>query len=141
MSVIIGFDSHPSSRAALTYGATLARQLGTEIHVVHVEDSSDQPVDPDELDYEAELRSNLNRHESQARDLLGADTSDWDFTCVHGPIRDALRRMSDRYPESILVIGERRPGLRALLASVFDRPVASSIVRHTGCPVLVVPEG
>lgn len=141
MSVIVGFDSHPSSRAALIYGAALARRLGTEIHVVHVEDSSDQPVDPDELDYETELQTNLNRHERLARDLLGAEATDWDFTCVHGPIRNALRRMADRYPESILVIGERKPGLRAALSSVFDRPVASSIVRHTGCPVLVVPEG
>lgn len=44
MALVVGYDRHPVSRAALLFAAELAGALNVPLHVVHVADLSDKPI-------------------------------------------------------------------------------------------------
>ncbi|SIS04739.1 universal stress protein [Williamsia sterculiae] len=140
MNVVIGYDEHPASLAALRTGATLARGQGATIWVVHVADINDEPVDPDSADYEGDTADRLAHHRATVSTLLDADRHDWSYQVVHGPPAPALMRIAETLDAALLVVGRPEHGLTALLDHTMSGAVSRELLRHATCPVLIVPE-
>ena len=54
-AIVVGWDAHRPSTAALTYAVMLAQSLAAHIHVVHIVDVDDLPVDPDAAEWEHDV--------------------------------------------------------------------------------------
>ncbi len=50
--IVVGVNRDPASQEALIVAADLARRLHAHLHVVHVVDLADYPIDPDASDWE-----------------------------------------------------------------------------------------
>lgn len=50
--LVVGFDRYPSSWQALRFAITLAEPLNAYLHVAHIVDLDDVPIDPDGDDWE-----------------------------------------------------------------------------------------
>lgn len=86
--VVVGFDRHPSSQQALRFAITLAAPLNAHLHVAHIVDLEDFPIDPDSDDWEQRLADALAQERTVACDLLAGSAGKWTYTAHH-----ATRRM------------------------------------------------
>jgi len=134
----VGFDGGPEARAALDAAAELARAAGARLEVITIFNPHISWATPRlaaELEYAAYL--------AEGRDALGrrqqaavATLRDVHATAValEGDEAEALTRRSDQL--DLLVLGSRcyGPLRRVLLGSV-----STELVRHAGCPLLVLP--
>lgn len=44
MALVVGYDRHPASRAAVLFAGELAGALNVPVHIVHVVDTVDNPI-------------------------------------------------------------------------------------------------
>lgn len=89
MNLIVGYDEHPASRAALKFAAGLSRRLDAELNVIHVVTMHDYPIDPDNAEWEANGERELAAEREDARRILQAHgASRWTYDVLRGePVR------------------------------------------------------
>ena len=68
--MVLGWDLHPNSFAALRFAVVMAQRLDAHLHVVHVVDVDDLPIDPDAWNWEEQLDQRLTEDATTARTLL-----------------------------------------------------------------------
>jgi nucleotide-binding universal stress UspA family protein len=141
-TIVVGYVHSAASRHALTTAADLARDLGAHLHVVHVVDLADYPVDPDLPDWEAEVGARLDAAQADAERLL-ADWPEvsWRFDLRRGDPAHALAEEAGRDHARLIVVGTRGgarfvTALERLLGA--SRSVAHAL-EAAQVPVLVVP--
>lgn len=64
--LVVGFDRHPTSHAALGYAIDLAGRLDAFLHVAHVVDTDDLPIDPDSAYWEQTITDNIEHDRRDA---------------------------------------------------------------------------
>ncbi|WFN94814.1 universal stress protein [Gordonia sp. LUNF6] len=141
MNIVIGYDAHANSKAAVVFGARLARALHSQIRVVHVVDFGDLPFDPDEPDYEVETDQHLEEHRRVVAELLGRDADDWTYTTARGETAQVLTNEAQSCGATMIVVGRPHHGLGAMLDHSLSGAVFKGLTNRGNCPVLIVPEG
>jgi nucleotide-binding universal stress UspA family protein len=136
-ALLVGHDSQPASRAAVRYAADLAVRLGAHLHVVHVVDLSDTPIDADSADWEESARKALQGLQQDAGSLLEGFDVGWTYHACHGDPAELLFRVAEEHEAMLIAVGATSRGLARRFME--GGSVARRLMRRRGIPVLVVP--
>ncbi|MGN6245299.1 MAG: universal stress protein [Motilibacteraceae bacterium] len=137
--LVAGFGHGPENLAVLREGADLARRLGAHLHVVHVVDEQDFPVDPDAADWDRVGAAHVERSESYAADVLADADVDWSWLACHGDPANCLRRLAETHSALLVVVGTRGDGVNATISRILAGSVTHRLLRHGTVPLVVVP--
>ena len=140
LNLVMGFDLTPVSECALEVAADLTRRLGAQLHVVHVVDLGDYPIDPDRSDWEEQGKKLLAREREAVRTVLSTFNGRWTYHAWHGDPARLLVTVADEFDALMIVIGAPRDGVGAAISHLIQRSVTTGLTGHRGHrPVLVVP--
>jgi len=135
--VAVGRGMHSSQ--VLPTSTDLAARLRAQLHVIHVVDEADYPVDPDGPGWEERAAEELQRRERGVRDELVSFAQPWSYHAVHGHPGAVLRDLGNVHQPLMLIVGAGAGGVGGLLErAAFGFP-SSSLLHHSDRPVLVVP--
>jgi len=137
--LVIGWNRHPDSVVALRYAVRLAQRLDAHLHVVHIVDLDDEPLDPDAPNWDELFDTTVNEAALEARELLNAVPASWTYHSGHGSAADLLTTVSDRYAVMMVVVGSPRGGFMSYVDSVLGQSVAQRIIGKRKVPLLMVP--
>jgi len=138
--LVVGFDRCSSSHVALRFAIDLAVPLNAHLHVVHIVDLEDFPIDPDSADWEERLADALAQERAQACGLLGELPGNWTYYAQVGDPAHVLAMLADAHDALMIVIGSARGGLLSALDRAVGESVSAHLVRHARRPVVVVPD-
>jgi nucleotide-binding universal stress UspA family protein len=143
-TIVVGYAGTPASRAALATAAGLADELAAALHVVHVIDLRDFPVDPDSVDWERAGSRRLESERAEVAEQLHAFAGRWDYDLERGNPAHAIAAAALQSQARMIVVGahvgSRFGGaLEHLLRA--SRSVAHALEHseHADIPVLIVP--
>lgn len=136
-ALVVGHDSQPASRAAVRYAADLAERLGAHLHVVHVVDLSDTPIDADSADWEQRAHKALEALQADARELLAGYDIGWTYHACHGDPAELLARVAEEYGVMLIAVGATSRGMARRFME--GGSVARRLMRRHSIAVLVVP--
>ena len=119
--VVVGFDRCPASYHALRFAIELAAPLNAYLHVAHIIDIQDFPVDPDGDDWEQCFADTLDQERATACDLRLPDFSRTYDVLVAGGGNAALSA----------AIEARRAGASVIVAEHAPRAMRGGNTRHT----------
>lgn len=139
-ALMVGYDGGDISHHALTWSLRFASTVGGSVHVVHVVDLADTPVDPDSGSYEADTETQARRERERATEELGRRDVPWTYDAVYGTPVDALDSFAQRYDASMIVLGASGSGFASVLRRLGGESAANNVARHCSRPVLTVPE-
>ncbi len=133
--ILIAVNEQPLSVRAGELGAELARSLGGEVALIHVNAQSypgDTGIPPQQLIAQAQEES--KRLLAGFRERLSLPASTLEFIQTGAPAETITRAAADWRADLIVIGSHGRSGVRrALLGSV-----AEAVMRTAPCPVLVV---
>lgn len=138
-SLVVGWDHESASGSALTFAIDLAARLDAHLHVVHIVDIDDLPVDPDSPDWEDEVRRALDRQAHDAMTALADVTRGWTYHCAHGDPARLLTEVAHDSAALMVVVGSPHSGLRSFLESLGSPSVMHDLIGRHDLPTLVVP--
>jgi nucleotide-binding universal stress UspA family protein len=139
--ILLPVDFSDSSRKAMQYAVSFARQFNAEVLLLHVVETA-APVPPQNMALES-LALTATVREEAARHL-----SEWRGEIVsHVSVKAVVRDGPKAYHEIVSAASENNVDLIVLgthgrtgLAHLFLGSTAERVVRHAPCPVLVVRE-
>jgi nucleotide-binding universal stress UspA family protein len=137
--LVVGFDRHSASHAALSYALDLATRIDAFVHVAHIVDTDDLPIDPDAADWEQAVTDVVEDERRDACALLEHASSPWAYYSRPGRPAHLLAGLADTYDAEMIIIGASRGGLISLLERLLGESVSTSLVHHAHRPVLLVP--
>lgn len=139
--VVLGYRASPHGRAVLQHGADLAMRLGAALHVVHVVDLSDYPIDPDSPDWEQQARKTLAAEQHDVESALADSPGSWTYHAAHGDPVALLRQVADSYDALMFVVGSRGERAGSVISRLLGtRPsVSHGLIAYSHRPVLVIP--
>jgi nucleotide-binding universal stress UspA family protein len=140
VELVVGWDRQPASTAVLRFAVGLAQRLAAHLHVVHIADFDDMPVDSDAWDWEQQFRESLEAHAVRARTILDELRANWTYHAVHGRPPDVLADLADEVDAMMIVLGAPRGGVHSLIDSFAGQSVSHQLTRNRSRPVLLVPE-
>jgi len=125
--LVIGYDRHPASRAALVFAGELAGALNVPLHVVHVVDDADDAGTED-----------LDAERQHVADALG--DVQWTYHRLQGDPATALLEAANQHGALMLIVGRPEQGISAAIGHIITGNVARNLLRRSNRPVLIVPE-
>jgi nucleotide-binding universal stress UspA family protein len=137
--LVVGWDRQPASAAALRFAVGLAQRLGGHLHVVHIADVDDMPVDPDAWDWEQQFRDSVDAQAVDARALLERLGADWTYHAAHGRPSDVLADLAERVDALMIVLGAPRGGMHSFIDTVAGQSVSHQLTGKRGRAVVLVP--
>ena len=139
-TLVMGFDLSPGSQCALEVAADLACRLDAHLHVVHVVDLSDYPIDPDDANWEERAQEALAMEQETVRAALSSFEVFWTYHAWRGNPAALLIKVADEYDALMVVIGASREGLAPAVSHLLNPSVSRGLTGRRGRrPVLVVP--
>jgi nucleotide-binding universal stress UspA family protein len=138
--LVVGWDHEPASAAALRYAVGLARRLNAHLHIVHIADVADLPVDPDAEDYEQQFHASVEAHAVAARQQLEELGADWTYHAMHGRPPDVLAELAESVDAVMIVLGAPRGGVHSFIDTFAGQSVAHQLTRKRARAVLLVPD-
>jgi nucleotide-binding universal stress UspA family protein len=139
--LVVGHDQSQGSQTALLVGADFANHLNAHLHVVHVVDLSDYPVDPDLADWEEQAQAKVAREEALVRLSLQGQNL-WTYHLMRGDAVTSLTTVADEYSALMIIIGSRGGRhMNALLGWMLGGSISHGLNHKSRRPVLVVPPG
>lgn len=138
-SLVVGYKKGVESVNALHFAIGLATGLNAAIHVVHVVDLTDYPMDPDEFGWEEQGAVELDQEQARVRAEMRDYAGEWTYQSRRGNPLKLLREAAVEHDALMVIVGTHsdRPG--ASLARLFGGSVSRGLIRHLHHPVLVVP--
>lgn len=137
MALVLGYDRHPASRAALLLAAELAGGFNVPVHVVHVADLSDKPISSTTTDSGDATAGIEPDHIGVALEWAHVQ---WTYTLRYGDPAQALLQAADEHAATMIVVGRPRQGIRSTLGHIVSGTITRNLSQHSTRPVLVVPE-
>ena len=108
------------------------------LHVVHVIEIKDYPVDSDAADWEQQGAAVIAEQRRRVEARLGDAGVPWSYEDRHGdPASELARVAADRHA-LMIVLGTRGEGIRQALSRLIDPSVSHGVIGHQHRPVLVV---
>ncbi len=138
-SLVVGYMNDPEGMNAVRYAIALANQLNADLHVLHVVDLSDFPIDPDTVDWEESGERALAKEEALVRAEMTALHGEATYDTTRGNPAQALGKHGDRYNALMVIVGTHGDHPGAGLRRFLGGSVGRTLVRHLDRPVLVVP--
>jgi nucleotide-binding universal stress UspA family protein len=138
--LVVGWDREPASAAALRYAVKLARHLEAHLHVVHIADVNDLPIDPDAWDYEQQFHASVEANAVAARKLLEELGANWTYHAMHGRPPDVLAELAEQVDAVMIVVGAPRGGMHSFIDTFAGQSVAHQLTRNHARAVLLVPD-
>lgn len=135
--LLVGHDVQPASRAAVRFTADLAARLGAYLHVVHVVDLADTPIDADCAEWDDRARAALEALHDDARKLLEAFDIGWTYHACHGDPAELLARVAEEHGVLFVAVGATGRNLTRRLME--GGSVSRRLLRRQTIPVLIVP--
>ncbi|MDV7084102.1 universal stress protein [Rhodococcus opacus] len=137
--LVVGFDRHPASHAALTHAMDLAGRLNAYLHVAHIVDIDDMPVEPDRDDWEQRFANAVEQERREACTMLAALPGNWAYYSREGNPAQLLTTIAEANDALMIIIGTSRGGAMSLFERFLGESVSSKLVHHARRPVLLVP--
>ncbi|MGB7238806.1 MAG: universal stress protein [Rhodococcus sp. (in: high G+C Gram-positive bacteria)] len=137
--LVVGFDRHPASRAALSYAMDLADRLNAFLHVAHIVDTDDLPIDPDSYDWEQRIADAVEQERQEACTMLSTLPGNWAYYSREGVPAQLLTTIAEANDALMIIVGTTRGGVMSLIERVLGESVSSTLARHALRPVLLVP--
>ena len=138
--LVVGWDRQPASAAALRFAVGLSQRLDAHLHVVHIADFDDLPVDPDSWDWEQQFHDSLEAHAVGARALLDELGANWTYHAVRGRPPDVLADLAEEVDAVMIVLGAPRGGMHSFIDTFAGQSVSYQLSRKHGRAVLLVPD-
>jgi nucleotide-binding universal stress UspA family protein len=137
--MVVGWDLHPNSSAALRFAVVMAQRLDAHLHVVHVADVDDLPIDPDAWNWEEQLDQRLAEDATTARMLLDQLHAHWTYHAARGRPSDVIADLAEETDALMIILGGPRGGVLSFLETLAGQSVSRQLARQHGRPVLIVP--
>jgi nucleotide-binding universal stress UspA family protein len=139
--LVLGYRASPYGHAVLHHGADLAARLGAALHVVHVVDLSDYPIDPDSPDWEQQAQKTLAAEQRDVEAALARLSGSWTYHAAHGDPVALLRQVADQYDALLFIVGSRGESAGGVISRLLGtRPsVSHGLIAHSHRPVVVIP--
>ena len=138
--LVLGHRHGPLGTAALRVGADLATRLRAALHVVHVVDLVDYPIDPDAWDWDQQADRALLAERRDVETELAELGTPWTYRADRGDPVSLLRQVADDHDALMIIVGTRGEGAGSGLSRLLGTPsVSHGLVARTHRPVLVVP--
>jgi nucleotide-binding universal stress UspA family protein len=139
--LVLGYRASPYGQAVLHHGADLAARLGAALHVVHVVDLSDYPIDPDSPDWEQQAQKTLAAEQRDVESTLVDLPGSWTYHAAHGDPVTLLCQVADSHDALMFIVGSRGEGARRVISRLLGtRPsVSHGLIARSHRPVLVIP--
>ena len=138
--LVMGWNGRLASSAALRFAVALAQRLDAHVHVVHIADVDDLPVDPDGSDWEQQFRETVEAHAVGARAILDELGPRWTYHSVHGRPSDVLADLAEELDALMIIVGAPRGGVHSFIDTFAGQSVSHQLTTKHGRPVLLVPE-
>lgn len=138
--MVLGWDRHPNSSAALRFAVVMAQRLDAHLHVVHVADVDDLPIDPDAWNWEEQLDQRLAEDATTARTLLDQLHAHWTYHAARGRPSDVIADLAEETDALMIILGGPRGGVLSFIETLAGQSVSHQLTRQHGRPVLIVPE-
>lgn len=138
-SLVVGWNRTPESRVAVRFSVDLAHRLTAHVHVVHIVDLDDTPIDPDAPDWGEAMAATITGETVEAKELLDSLKASWTYHSGHGDPAKLLATVADQYAALMVVIGSPRGGLLSYLGSMLRQSVAQQMIGNRKTPLLLVP--
>ncbi|CAG7639701.1 universal stress protein [Rhodococcus opacus] len=138
--LVVGFDRYPASHGALSFAMDLAVPLRAYVHVAHIVDLDDFPIEPDRNDWEQRIVDTVERERTEACTMLAALPGNWSYYSREGNPAHLLASIADANDALMIIIGTSRGGLVSLLERVVGESVSSHLIHHGRRPVVLIPE-
>jgi nucleotide-binding universal stress UspA family protein len=123
--LVVGFDRYPSSHRALRFAIDLAAPLAAYLHVAHIIDLDDFPIDPDSADWEQRFAATVDEERTEACDLLAVLPGNWTYYAHGGNPAHVLASLADAHDALMIIIGTARGGLMSAVDRVLGESVSS----------------
>ena len=140
MALVVGYDRHPASRAAVLFASELARALNVPVHVVHVVDRSDSAIPGTPASSADATKRRLDAERQHVGAALDAAHVQWTYHLLIGDPVAALLKTADEHAASMVVVGRPEHGLGAALDHIVTGTVARNLLRRNRRPVVAVPK-
>ena len=139
--VVLGYRASRYGEAVLHHGADLATRLLAALHVVHVVDLCDSPIDPDSPDWEEQAQKTLAAERRGVEAALADLPGSWTYHGAHGDPVTLLREVADSYDALMFIVGSRGESAGSVLSRLLGaRPsVSHGLIARSHRPVLVIP--
>ncbi|MHC1559254.1 universal stress protein [Actinomycetospora sp. C-140] len=139
--MVLGYRASPYGEVVLRHGADLAMRLGAALHVVHVVDLSDYPIDPDSPDWEQQAQNTLAGEQQDVESALADLPGSWTYHAAHGDPVALLRQVADTHDALMFIVGSRGESAGSFFSRLLGtRPsVSHRLIARSHRPVLVVP--
>ena len=139
--VVLGYRDSALGQAVLRVGVEIAGRLHAELHVVHVVDLHDYPIDVDAWDWETQAERHLDNEQRQVEKALATMTTSWTYHAAHGSPVALLRQVADTHNALMFIVGSRGEGPSSIAARLLAGrgAVSHGLIAQSHRPVLVVP--
>ena len=124
----------------MRFAIELATPLNAYLHVAHIIDLQDFPVDPDGDDWEQYFADTLDQERATACDLLSALPGNWTYYAHRGDPAHVLAALADTYDALMIILGTACGGLMSAIDRFLGASVSARLIRHTHRPVVLVPD-
>lgn len=139
--IVVAVDLSDVATVALNHTASFALAFKSHVRILHVEvpvptyigNELVQPVLPTDNEEENER---INKDLAAMVDHLKHLGVEADYELVKGPIVESIIEKAAEYNADMIILGAHNHGF---LYRAFIGSVCSGVVKHTPCPVLIVP--
>jgi nucleotide-binding universal stress UspA family protein len=138
-TLVVGHGQDPSSDHALHAAVDLAHRLGGRLHVVHVIDLHDYPINVDAPDWEQRGAEAVAAEQRHVESMLVDAPVPWTYEARHGEPAKVLCTAAEEHDALLIVVGSRGEGLRRALGRLMDPSISHGVIQRQHRPVLVVP--
>ena len=138
-TLVVGHARDPSGDRALAVAADLGRRLHAGLHVVHVVDVGDYPIDIDAADWEERGRHELAAQRGRVERSLADSGVAWTYEVRRGDPAMELARAAEENDALLIVVGTRGEGVRVVIPRLIEPSVSHGVIHRQHRPVLVVP--
>lgn len=138
-TLVVGHSRDPSSDLALAVAVDLAGRLGGRLHVVHVVETEDYPVDSDAADWEGQATEVVAEQRRRVEAQLADAGVPWSYEDRRGDPAGELAQAARERDALMIVLGTRGEGLRQALSRLLEPSVTHGVIHRQRLPVLVVP--
>jgi len=139
--IIVAVDLSDVATVALDHTVSFAKAFKSHVRILHVEvpiptyigNEIVQPVIPNDNEEEMER---ISKDLSAMVDHLKQHGVEADYELIKGPIVESIIEKAASYNADMIILGAHNHGF---LYRAFIGSVCSGVVKHSPCPVLIIP--
>lgn len=138
--LVVGVNSRDPGAAALHESIKVAGLMKSHLHIVHVRDNNDAPLDPDSADWEPDLNQAIALIRNRTVSALDeSNWKNWSYLEFSGDPATVLHDEADAVDAVMIVIGVPQRDVVARMGEVLGDTVSARLIHRSRRPVLSVP--